>query len=65
MTTNKGDRFRATYSGGRYEISGRWNGNWVLSPLNSGDEYCLIYSVDEIALLEFTGKLVREAGREV
>ena len=64
MTMKKGDRFSATYSGGHYEITGKWNGSWVLSPLNRGDDECLLYLAEEIAELEATGKFIREAGYE-
>ena len=62
MTMKKGDRFSATYSGGHYEITGKWNGSWVLSPLNHGDDECLLYLAEEIEELEAQGNLSGKRG---
>lgn len=60
----KKERFIATYSNKVYEISGRWEGSIVLSPVDAEDDRCLIYTVSEIEELLQTGELKRETEKE-
>ena len=56
----KKERFIATYSNKVYEIAGRWEGSIVLSPIDAGDDRCLIYTAGEIEELLQTGELIKE-----
>ena len=60
----KRERFKATYSNKVYEISGRWEGSIVLSPVDAEDDRCLIYTAGEIEELLQSGELKRETETE-
>lgn len=50
MMIRKKDRFEDR-SGKKYEIDGKWCGDFVLSPVEASDDECLIYTDGE--MLEF------------
>ncbi len=50
----KKDRFE-TKSGKVYEIAGKWSGDFVLAPVNTGDDECLIYTPGEMQELIESG----------
>ena len=60
----KKERFKATYSNKVYEISGRWEGSIVLSPVDAEDDRCLIYTAGEVEELLQSGELKRETETE-
>ncbi|MDD4569640.1 MAG: hypothetical protein PHE70_05890 [Tepidanaerobacteraceae bacterium] len=54
----KKERFIATYNNKTYEISGKWEGSIVLSPVDTQDDRCQIYTADEMKELLQTGERV-------
>ena len=53
----KGDKMNANY--GTYELAGKWNGAWILSPINDTDNECLAYTTEEIVELIGIGEFKR------
>lgn len=53
----KGDKLNAKY--GTYELAGKWNGSWILSPINDTDNECLAYTAEEIEELIERGEFKR------
>lgn len=59
MMIQKKDRFKATYNGKVYEIAGKWDRDYILSPVAQSDDECLIYTPDEMKELVETGRFER------
>ncbi|HHX11133.1 MAG TPA: hypothetical protein GX729_07210 [Firmicutes bacterium] len=55
----KGDRLRTAWDGKHYEIAGYWEGRVVLSPLDLGEEQCLMFTKGEVGQLLATAELMR------
>jgi hypothetical protein len=59
----KKERFIATYNK-VYEIAGRWEGSIVLSPVDTQDDQCLLYTAGEMKELLQTGGLQKETEKK-
>jgi len=55
----KKDCFKSTCNEKTYEIAGRWGGSIILSPVDTQDEECLIYTIEEIKEFLQTGQLIK------
>ena len=62
MSIKKGDQFYATYSKQTYQIAGKWDGNWVLAPVDPDNNDCLIYMAEEIEEMVNRRQWLQEAG---
>ena len=60
MTIKKGDRFKTSYSNETFEVAGKWLGDYVLTPVRSDLQECLIYSAGDVEELLETGTLIKE-----
>jgi hypothetical protein len=55
----KGDRLKTAWDGKHYEIAGYWERRVVFSPLDLGEEQCLMFTKSEVRELLATAELMR------
>jgi hypothetical protein len=63
MMIQKKDRFE-NRSGKVYQIAGKWNRDFILSPVEESDDECLIYTPGEMEEFLETGYFKRVGGRK-
>ena len=61
MMIQKKDRFESR-SGKVYEIAGKWDRDFILTPIEEADDECLIYTPGEMEEFLETGYLKRMGG---